>query len=131
MSWPALPAQLRLRPPPQISATKPARATCPLETSPDTIAMGVITARRPADAEFVVRNQQSIPLTLARVVTSCPCIGVSGAPVGLGPNEEKRLKVAFDPADDPDFRGALSVEISGYDEGGGTLFRARAELEVR
>jgi hypothetical protein len=52
-------------------------------------------------------------------------------PVRLGPSEAKGLRVAFDRAEAPDFRGALSVDVSGYDGKGETLFRTRAELEVR
>lgn len=93
--------------------------------------IGVIAAGWPAQSPFVVRNDGSAPVMLKRAVTSCPCIGVSGMPVRLGPNEARSLKVAFDPTEDPEFRGALSVDVSGYDGTGKTLFRARAELDVR
>lgn len=117
--------------PPQNPVTAVVQAGYPLGTSPDPVALGVISAGRPADAELVLRNHRSVPLTLERTVTSCPCIAVGGVPVRLKPNEAKSLRVAFDPTEDPEFRGALSVDISGYDESGGALFRARAELEVR
>src|SRR5208282_4496506 len=108
-------ASARSAPPPQIRVTAPAQSRYPLAISPDPIAMGTISAGRPAEAGLVVHNDQSIALNLERTVTSCPCIGVSGVPVRLGPNEAKRLNVAFDPTEDPEFRGELSVDISGYD----------------
>jgi hypothetical protein len=80
--------------------------------------------------ELVVRNQQSDALTLERTVSSCPCIGVSGLPVRLRPNEARGLKVAFDPAEAPEFRGGLSVELDGYLADARIAFRTRVEFDV-
>jgi len=41
------------------------------------------------------------------------------------------LKVAFDPADEPDFRGGLSVDLTGREPDGATAFRTQVNLEVK
>ncbi len=41
------------------------------------------------------------------------------------------MTVSFDPAHDPDFRGSLSVAITGIGDNDRTLFRFRVMLEVR
>jgi hypothetical protein len=39
--------------------------------------------------------------------------------------------VIFDPSSEPDFRGALSIEIKGFETGDRVAFKTSVALEVR
>jgi hypothetical protein len=58
------------------------------------------------------------------------CVDVGPMPVCVGPGEEKVLTVNYDPADDPEFSGRLSVEVVGTDEAGRAAFLTHVEFEV-
>jgi len=40
------------------------------------------------------------------------------------------LVLCFDPSDEPDFHGGLSIEVVGHDENGSTVFMARVNVNV-
>lgn len=69
-------------------------------------------------------------MMVATVETSCPCLLVSKQPVCVRPGECADLTVKFDPTDDPDFRGGLSIHVIGRDPTGEIVFGTRAHLEV-
>jgi len=75
-----------------------------------------------------IRNTRDDALTLERVETSCPCIGVSPIPIEIGPRQTKVLSVSFNPSSDPDFEGELSVQLTGYLSSGGIAFRTEVRL---
>jgi hypothetical protein len=78
----------------------------------------------------LVRNTQSVPLTLERMETSCSCIAIGPVPIEIGPGKQATLTVTFDPSPDPDFEGGLSVQISGYLSDGRIAFRTQAKAEI-
>jgi len=102
-----------------------------LEIRPDPISLGVIEAGTPGKAALTLRNPGSVPLTLERVETSCSCIRVETVPVRIDACGSVDLAVVFDPTSEPDFRGGLSVDLTGRMPGGATLFHTQVNLLVR
>jgi hypothetical protein len=68
---------------------------------------------------------------VASASTSCPCLGLEGLPVSIGPMESRHIVIRFDPTSEPDFRGSLSVGLEGRAVDGMVLFQTRVNLEVR
>ncbi|MFI5456162.1 MAG: DUF1573 domain-containing protein [Isosphaerales bacterium] len=102
----------------------------PLAISPCPIIFEAYESGESAQTSLVVRNTQSVALTLERIETSCSCIGIAPVPIEIGPGEPRTLNVTFDSSSDPDFEGGLSVEISGYLSDGKIAFRTQAKVEV-
>jgi hypothetical protein len=103
----------------------------PLAISPDPITFGVLNGRTSVRRVISARNMQNVPLRLARIETSCPCIRVVPLPVQVAPDETQNWTVTFDPSAEPDFKGSLAVEVTGYLPDGEIAFRTNANLEVR
>jgi hypothetical protein len=70
-------------------------------------------------------------LILERFQTSCPCLRVEEPSILLGPGESAAFAVKFDPANDPGFRGKLSIEVVGLGVAGGVVFKTNVNVEVR
>jgi hypothetical protein len=117
--------------PPLSKLTSTAGPQLPLKISPDPISLGTLDPGRSAVAKLTLRNSGSDPVIVARVETSCPCLTVAEQSTEIGPGQAADLTMEFDPADDPDFRGGLSIDVIGRDPLGGIVFRTRAQIEVR
>jgi Protein of unknown function (DUF1573) len=102
----------------------------PLGVKPDPVSLGRFAQGQAARCEFRVVNPGSVPVRIERARTSCTCLSVVPMPVCIGPGEERVLTAAYDPADEPEFAGRLSVEVAGIDEAGRAAFIARVEFEV-
>jgi len=85
----------------------------PLTISPDPITLGVLAKPTLLQGTFSVENTGNAPLILERIETSCPCIRIAPVPFQIKAKERKLCTVTFDPSSEPDFRGKLSVEVSG------------------
>ena len=106
-------------------------STFPLEINPDPTEMGVLKPGQQAELKIVLRNPGREPIAIRRIETSCPCVQVAPVMFRVGPGEVKSLAVRFDPSDEPDFRGELSVIVTGYDGEARVAFANRVNLEVR
>ena len=83
-------------------------------------------------AVFLTRYSRSRqPVTVVRVATSCPCLSAKQVPIRIGPAETRTLVLCFDPSDEPDFQGGLSIEVAGHDENDSTVFTTRVNVDVR
>jgi len=111
-------------------AASPARQ-CPPEVSPSLVSLGILAPGQPAGARFLLRNPGPHTVSVERVKTSCPCLRVEAAPFIVGPGGSAELVARFDPADDPDFRGGLSIEVTGLSPAGEAEFRVQVDLEVQ
>ncbi len=116
--------------PPIAGLASSARQRFLLEVSPSRVALGELKAGQSARAEITLRNPGLAPVTVDRVVSSCPCITVSPLPACVPCSGSAVLVVAFDPADEPEFRGGLSVELSGRGAADSRLFEAVVEFEI-
>ncbi|MBX6314538.1 MAG: DUF1573 domain-containing protein, partial [Isosphaeraceae bacterium] len=109
----------------------PAAHGTPLQVHPAPLSLGVLKPGQAAQASLTLRNPCPEPLTVERIETSCPCIRVAPQqPVRIEPGRAAVLGVSFDPSGEPDFRGGLSVDVTGYGASEAVLFRNRVLLTV-
>jgi len=101
-----------------------------LVVSPRPISLGTLEPGRASVTTLTLHNPGPRPIIVERAETSCPCVSVSALPVSVRPNSTARLEVTFDPADEPDFRGRLAVDILGRGSGDVVLFRATVVVTV-
>jgi len=86
-----------------------------LTISPDPISLGTLGNGQSAKAAAFVRNPGAGAVTIERIDTSCPCLRALLEPTTIGPGETGRITLSFDPKDEPDFQGELSIEVVGYE----------------
>jgi hypothetical protein len=118
-------------PPPALGPAYPSRQLFPLEIDPNPVSLGILEVGQSGERLVSLRNPQSELVYLERISTSCPCIQVTPAPIQVSPRETKNLTVRFDLSTEPDFRGGLSVEITGIGVGEQVLFQSKVDFEVR
>ncbi len=123
--------RMRNHTPPLSKSASPDRPAFPLEISPRAISLGILSMREGRQTTLSLRNPQSESISVDRIETGCPCIEVGPVPVLLDPGDIREMVVSFDPSSEPDFQGAVSVDIAGCGSGGRVLFRARVDFEVR
>jgi hypothetical protein len=102
----------------------------PLKVMPDPVSLGRFAQGQVAHCEFRVVNRGSETVRIERAQPSCTCLTVGPMPVCIGPAEEKVLTVDFDPGDDLEFSGRLSVKVVGLDRAGRAAFETHVEFEV-
>ena len=59
-----------------------------------------------------------------------PCVRVTPLPARVEIGGRLELRLSFDPALEPDFRGRLAVELTGLGRSGEVLFRSAVDLTV-
>lgn len=97
-----------------------------------TLNLEVIEAGQDAErGKLTICNPSNHPWEIVRVETSCPCLNVSPVSLTIEPRSSAILTVAFDPTEEPDFRGRLAVRVKGVDASDTIVFEARVNLEVR
>lgn len=101
-----------------------------LLATPDPLSLGELDAGRTADGVLVLKNAFDQPVTVTSVATSCPCLTTSPPSFRIEAHDQRELKVTFDSAEEPDFRGGLSIDVTGSDASGKTVFRGRVNLTV-
>jgi Protein of unknown function (DUF1573) len=116
--------------PPPVNLASSVGSHFPLEISPDPVLLGVVDRGQKAKAPFTLVNHGSQPVTVDRIETSCPCLTATPGSIRISPGERKVLAVEFDPSAEPDFRGGLSIDVTGY-EGERETFHTHVNLNVR
>ena len=106
------------------------RQAFPLAIRPDPIMVGVVQSGKRAETWLSVHNTQHETVTIERIETSCPCVVMDCTSVRLGPHEATDLKVTFEPSEDPDFEGYLSIEVTGYLADGSVGFLTNVNIQV-
>lgn len=112
------------------SAERRGRSGTPLTPAQSPVQLGVSKDGEAKHAVLVLRNAGGAAHVFSRIDTGCPCVSVSGLPARIPAGGATSLTVSFDPKADPEFRGNLSVPLSGVDPRGVTLFRTRADVAV-
>ena len=102
----------------------------PLQVSPDPVSLGSLSPGQQATGRITLRNPGQSPVIVERVETSCSCLDVGPFPIKIEPGRSANLTVRFDPADEPDFRGRLSIEVIGRGPTDLLAFRTRVGIEV-
>ena len=77
-----------------------------------------------------IRNRGPTPIRIARFETSCPCVRVSPSSLDLKADETQEITVAYDSAEEPEFRGSLGVSLEGRGSSNEIAFRTTVEVTV-
>ena len=101
-----------------------------LVVDPDPVSLGFLRPGEQGHVTFTVRNPESNLMVVDEVKSSCPCVSVSNLPARIDPGGSARFVVSFDPAEEPDFRGGLSVELIGMGPDRAVLFRTQVKLRI-
>ena len=99
--------------------------------APPRVALGIVPPGAVKTSSVTVHNRTRAPLEVADVESSCPCVRIGPVPLRIDPGRSARMDVTFDPAEEPDFRGALAVEFTGRDASRRKVFGGHVDLEVR
>jgi Protein of unknown function (DUF1573) len=102
----------------------------PLTVKPSTLDMGSIVSGEFGSAILEITNVTSAELTIAKIESSCPCVGVTPIPLRVAPGSACQGKVRFDSTEEPSFRGSLSVELVGKAKDGAILFQTSVKVKV-
>jgi tetratricopeptide (TPR) repeat protein len=92
--------------------------------------LGVLAPGLSGRANFLILNPLRKAVVIDRVTTSCPCVRIMGLPVQIQPSDSAEVTVLFDPTEDRNFRGSLSVHVIGEDQGGTPLFETLVNVTV-
>ncbi len=103
----------------------------PLEIDPDPLSLGELRPGVPAGAQMVLRNPSARPVSVGGIETSCPCLRVRPVSMVIPPGESTVLTVEFDPTNNPDFRGGISITVIGVSEAGEKAFQTCVNFELR
>jgi hypothetical protein len=107
-----------------------ARSHIPVEVSPDPVALGRIPSGTSAESSLTIYNSLPQSLCIKRIETSCPCVTVGTGSMLVASSERKVVAVRYDPSEDPDFVGDLSVDVTALGATDEVVFRVRVDLEV-
>lgn len=102
----------------------------PIAVHPSPVILGNLPPGRRADVTVRLENRGSNEILISWVETSCPCISGEGLPLRIAAHGAAALELVYRP-EAPDFRGDLSVELSGLTEDREVAFRTKVNLSVR
>jgi hypothetical protein len=114
-------------PPPPANSGHSASA---LELIPARLDVGEPPPGRGASGRFAVWNRGAMPVSVARIDVSCPCVRINPGSFVVGPGGTTELEVEFDPRDEPKFRGALAVSVDGRSASNDCVFRGIVDVTV-
>lgn len=101
-----------------------------ISTAP--ISFGTLAPGQHANTMIHLENHLSIPVTICSYQTTCPCLRLLNSPITIQPHQTQSLPLEFVPhGDDRDFRGTLSVGISGLDSRGTQVFLTTAAIRIQ
>jgi hypothetical protein len=102
-----------------------------LSVQPDPIALGAIPAGKPASGRFTVSNPTTQQVHVDQIDTTCECLKLTPTTFDVESGGSIEIQARFNPDHDPQFRGSLSVGLTGYGGASVPVFRTRITLEVR
>jgi len=77
-----------------------------------------------------LHNGTAKAVVVARIESSYPCIRLTPGSTRVEPDGDAEVEVQFDPAQEPDYRGALGVDLTGRDPAGAVVFRCRVDVTI-
>lgn len=101
-----------------------------LRVRPDSISLGRLNPGERAQTSLFLSNPHSRPIAIKTIETSCPCLKVSPRCLSLNSHEETSLSIVFDPEEDREFRGSLSVEVIAKGVDNSNIFCTQVDLIV-
>ena len=109
----------------------PSEQSAVLIVEPGEVFLGTIEPGRCITTPVTVRNRGDAPIVVARINASCPCVRITPASVNLDAGGSACLSVVYDSTEEPEFRGALAVLVTGLSEDRVLLFRVVVHVEVK
>ncbi len=94
------------------------------------ISLGTVPPGGTTTGRLTLKNKTDIAIVIDRIEASCPCIRVASIPARVEGRSARTLAVMFDPRAEPEFRGGLAVELTGYGPDRAIIFRGRVDLDV-
>ncbi len=98
--------------------------------TPGRLNLGELPPGGKAVGSISIRNRGTTPIRIARFETSCPCVRVLPSSLDLKADETQEITVAFDSAEEPEFRGSLGVTLEGRGTSKDVVFRTTVEVGV-
>ena len=92
--------------------------------------LGDLHPGQTAKISVLVRNLGLEPVETSRFETSCPCLRVVLSTNRVEPDETAALEVEFDPSQELDFRGKLTIEYTGYSLNGKSVINGHVTLSI-
>ena len=99
--------------------------------SPDVLSDRTVPSGGRCETTIPLRNHASSAVLLRRVETSCPCLTAIAFPGLLPPEATDKATLGLDLTAEPDFRGRLSIRVTGYDENDRVAFETEVRFDVR
>jgi hypothetical protein len=102
----------------------------PLETGASPVSLGLLRPGQSATGNIPLNNPGRDTITVEHVDTSCRCLEIGPVPAAVRARQTQQLTVRFNPSEEPNFRGKLSIEVTGRAPDGAVVFRTRVQLEI-
>jgi hypothetical protein len=99
--------------------------------TPSVIDVGTIAAGGSAESELTLTNSTDVPISIARVRTSCECVSVVPSASRIESHKTQKVVAHIDLSDEPDFTGGLGPDIEFLDAAQQTRFRFTLRAAVR
>jgi len=109
---------------------RPAGLRQPLVARPNPLDLGSLPAGRGAQGVIELENTTPTPLEVTNFETSCHCLRVRPTSTVIEARSRIKLELIFDLSDTPDFRGSLSVDVTGHVQDNSASFRASVRVTV-
>jgi hypothetical protein len=86
-----------------------------LTLNPVGINFGKLSPNTVAAKTITICNGSVERLIISHFAASCPCISIEPDSLDIAPNFAAEIVVRFDPSEEPNFRGKLTVRVEGKD----------------
>ncbi len=95
------------------------------------VELGRLEVKQTRSAILKVTNPINRSISINRFDVSCPCLRVvDRLPLSVPARASHTITLEFNPNDEPDFRGALSIALKGFDATNVEVFETTVNLEV-
>ena len=95
-----------------------------------TVNLGVIFQGESSQIKQWLKNHSDKPIRIAQIFTSCECLEVHLSQLEIARGQKVLATFQYDGAKEPDFVGALQIEVTFADSDGNTVGRFNVPLEV-
>ncbi len=93
--------------------------------------LGTVTHGSKASGTLRIANKTDRTWRIARVESSCSCLKVGPASFEVAGGATTPIDIAFNFAEEPDFRGNLLVEVKGVEADGNVVFTSQVAVVVK
>jgi hypothetical protein len=95
-----------------------------------TVDLGVIIQGESVQTNRWIRNQGDKPIRIAKIEKSCECVDLKIIQSEIQPGEKAFVQISYDGAKEPDFTGALQIEVTLLEDSGQSLGSIQVPVEV-